>query len=153
VVNDSGEIDSEIEEVWRAFNALSERKQLKIMLRACQLRGWALGMGRARRVPAVDEDSAVALSPEAAPPTDAAAADSQTEQQDDAAHLSAEDLQDAGAGQEPELTGNLPPRLSQRPTPPRWRRSSRRKTSRMLAPRICWMPMMMFPKLPTRRSE
>jgi hypothetical protein len=94
VVDDSGEIDSEIEEVWRAFSALSERKQLKIMLRTCQFRGWALRMGRARRVPAVDEESAVGLLPEAAPPTDAAAADSQDEQQDDAIDLGTEDLQD-----------------------------------------------------------
>jgi hypothetical protein len=80
--------------VWRAFSALSERKQLKIMLRACRLRGWALRMGRARRVPAVDEESAVGLLPEAAPPTDAVAADSQAEQQDDAIDLGTEDVQD-----------------------------------------------------------
>ncbi|HEU4475307.1 MAG TPA: ParB N-terminal domain-containing protein [Methyloceanibacter sp.] len=91
----AGELDSEIEEVWRAFSALSERKQLAIMLRACRLRGWALRMGRARRVSAVDEEPAVGLLPEAAPPTDAAAADFQDEQQDDAIDLGTEDLPDA----------------------------------------------------------
>jgi hypothetical protein len=90
----AGEIDSEIEEVWRAFSALSERKQLKIMLRACQLRGWALRMGRARRVPAVDEEPELAVnSPAEVPPATHDAAEVQTEQPDAAADLAAEDLQ------------------------------------------------------------
>jgi hypothetical protein len=94
VVDDSREIDSEIEEVWRAFSALSERKQLKIMLRACQLRGWALRMGRARRVPAVDEEPELAVdSPAEVPPATEAAAEVQPEQPDAAADLATEDLQ------------------------------------------------------------
>jgi hypothetical protein len=119
VVNDSGEIDSEIEEVWRAFTALSERKQLKIMLRACQLRGWALKLGRARRVPAVDEESALTgdLPVEVAPASDDTvavqaedgdevavahaeeeddAAVAQANQGDNGAEFGAKDLQDAG---------------------------------------------------------
>jgi hypothetical protein len=114
VVNDSGEIDREIEEVWRAFSALSQRKQLKIMLRACRRRGWALRMGRARRIPAVDEEPAVALLPEAAPATYDTAVDSQPEQQEGGADVSADDLQHGGdavsqaADQEPELAVDLP---------------------------------------------
>jgi ParB-like chromosome segregation protein Spo0J len=111
----AGEIDSEIEEVWRAFIGLSARKQLAIILRACRLRGWALRVGRARRAPAVDEEPELAVdSPTEVAPTTDDAPGAHAQQRGDAADVGAEDLQDASAAvsqvadQEPELAVDIP---------------------------------------------
>jgi hypothetical protein len=153
VVDDSGEIDSELEEVWTAFSALSERKQLKIMLRACRLRSWALRMGSARRDPVVDEEPAVVLPLKAAPATYDTAVDSQPEQQEGGADVSADDLQHPSsadshaADQEPVLLWIC--RLRQRPTAPRLNRSPSSSTTLwVLAPSTCRLPMTTPPRSP-----
>jgi hypothetical protein len=95
-VVDDEEFDSGIEEVWKALSALDWNAQAKIILRACRSHGWGLRIGPRWRVPAVDEEPAVALPPKAAPATYDTAVDSQPEQQDGGADVSADDLQHPG---------------------------------------------------------
>jgi hypothetical protein len=134
----AGEIGSKIEGVWKAYNALGRKPQLRFIHDA-SLR---LGLDPLKMAPAAafglaDEDPDLAeVEPAEVAPATHGAAVAQSGEREDAAELGAEDLQ---------VPMMKPPRI---PTPgPTMPTTSLPSMPTRILPR---MPMMRSPKLPTR---